>query len=266
MHNAAEHVLEQVNALANQSTSEVEFEVIWVDNGSSDGTLQLVAEAIRGDDRMRVISAPEVQSSYFARNRGVALAKADLVLFCDADDVVDAHWVQSMASALRDLDIAGGALRLGIGKPPVVVSEPLHHFLPAAPTANLGVRKLTFEALGGFNGFIPSGEDWALCWRAQLAGFRFGFAPGAIVLHRPRRTAWERRKQRWTQGRWYRVWSAPFVPVGADAPTVRAASRRIVQQALLPAMRHPRRYHARIALWNMAVISSCLWKPRPLGA
>src|SRR6185295_14385306 len=170
MRNAAEHVLEQVTALANQSAGEVDFEVIWVDNGSSDDTLQLVSDSIRGDDRMRVISAPEVRSSYFARNQGVAAAKGDLVLFCDADDVVDKHWIQSMVTALADLDVVGGSLKFGIDEAATVETAPVHAFLPAARTANLGARKDAFETLGGFNGSMRSGEDWAFCWRAQLAG------------------------------------------------------------------------------------------------
>ena len=112
MRNSADHVLEQVAALANQSAGEVDFEVIWVDNGSSDDTLQLVSDSIRGDDRMRVVSAPEIRTSYFARNQGVAAAKADLVLFCDADDVVDKHWIQSMVAALSDLDVVGGVAQV----------------------------------------------------------------------------------------------------------------------------------------------------------
>ena len=132
MRNTAEHVLEQVTALANQSAGEVDFEVIWVDNGSSDDTLQLVSDSIRGDDRMRVISAPEVRSSYFARNQGVAAAKGDLVLFCDADDVVDKHWIQSMVTALADLDVVGGSLKFGIDEAATVETAPVHAFLPAA--------------------------------------------------------------------------------------------------------------------------------------
>ncbi len=70
-------------------------------------------------------------------------------------------------------------------------------------------------------------------------------------------------KRIWTQGRWYREWVSPFVPLGADAPTIRAALRRTVDQAVLPALKNPRRDHARVALWNLAVISSCLVRPKP---
>jgi glycosyltransferase involved in cell wall biosynthesis len=266
MRNAAQTVLEQVAALAHQSPSEVPFEVIWVDNGSDDETQQLVAEAVRGDRRMRVISAPEVESSYFARNRGVALARADLVLFCDADDVVDEHWVHSMTLALREFDVVGGAVKREVEEEAAVLAEPVHHFLPAAPTANLGIRKSAFEALGGFNSLIRSGEDWALCWRAQVHGFRFGFEPDAVVLYRRRGTDWTRMKKIWMNGRWYRHWASPFVALGADAPTIHAALKRIVDEAVLPAVKHPRRDHARIALWNLAVISSRIVKPKPPSA
>jgi len=263
MRNAAEHVLEQVRALANQAPATIDFEVIWVDNGSSDGTLRLVADSIRDDTRMRVVSAPEVRSSFFARNRGVAHAQADVFLFCDADDVVDQHWVRSMASALADLDVVGGALVSNAdGSVAVEVTAPAHHFLPAGATANMGVRRGAFEALGGFNSLIRSGEDVALCWRAQVRGLRFGFAPDATVLYRRRKTEWARMGQWWIRGRWYREWASPFVDLGADAPTIAASLRRIVNEAIRPAMRHPRRWHARVALWNLAVISSCLVRPR----
>jgi glycosyltransferase involved in cell wall biosynthesis len=262
MRNAAEHVLEQVTALANQDAGGIDFEVIWVDNGSSDETLQLVSDSIREDDRMRVISAPEVRTSYFARNKGVAVAKGDLVLFCDADDVVDKRWIQSMATALADADVVGGFLKLDVDTP-AVAAGPFFGFLPAAPTANLGVRKGAFEAVGGFDGLMRSGGDWAFCWRAQVQGFRFGFGPEAVVLYRRRKTWWARTKQLWTRGRWYGEWAAPFVPLGADAPTIPAAVARIIKYAIRPALRYgPHRDHAHVALWNMAVVSSCMWRPR----
>ena len=126
MRNAAEHVLEQVSRIGEP-------------NGGGDrlrgdlGRQRLFGRnpaarrrATRGDDRMRVVSAPEVRSSYFARNQGVALAQADLLLFCDADDVVDQHWVQSMASALDHLDVVGGALKLDGRRNSGGPAEPVH--------------------------------------------------------------------------------------------------------------------------------------------
>ena len=56
------------------------------------------------------ISAPESALVVLrSKPRALAIAQGDLLLFCDADDVVDKHWVQSMASALADLDVVGGA-------------------------------------------------------------------------------------------------------------------------------------------------------------
>jgi GT2 family glycosyltransferase len=263
MCNAAAYVLEQVAALLKQSPSDLDFEVIWVDNGSTDDTLQRVADAVRADCRMRVISAPEVPSSYHARNRGAQVARADLVLFCDADDVVDEVWVRSMKAALARLDVVGGALMLD-HTTPAVAQGPFFGFLSAAPTANLGIRKDVFEALGGFNGLIPTGEDFALCWRAQLEGFRFGYASNAIVLHRRRATEWARVKRIWTQGRWYADWVAPFVALGADPPTVRAALKRIVDHAVRPMLKQPRREHARVAVWNLGVVASRVRPPKRL--
>ena len=261
MRNAAEVVLEQVAALRKQSGA-TNFEVIWVDNGSHDGTEQLVANATASDPRMRVIAAPEIRSSYFARSQGVAVAQSDLLLFCDADDVVDEHWVRSMTSALAHLDVVGGALKLGINEVAAVPAEPRWGFLPSAPTANLGIRREVYTKLGGFNPRIPFGEDTALCWRAQLQRFRFGFAPDAEVFFRRRSTEWRRIMRIWTSGRWYRDWASPFVALGADAPTISASLRRTIQLVFIPAMKHPRRDHARVLVWNLAIISSRLWRPR----
>jgi len=262
MRDAADHVLDQVAALSHQAPDTVDFEVIWVDNGSRDGTRELVERAIGSDPRMRLVSAPEIGSSYFARNRGIAVARGDRLLFCDADDVVDSHWVQTMARALAYFDVVGGALQSEAGEEPAVKREPYFGFLPAAQTANLAIRRDVLHAIGEFNGHVQSGEDIALCWRAQLHGFRFGFAPNATVLYRRRATEWARLRRIWTQGRWYRVWAGPFIPLGADAATIGASLRRLVTDAALPAVKHPRRYQARAALWHLAVLSSALWRPR----
>ncbi len=101
MYNASHYVLEQLEALASQSVPPDEYEVIWVDNGSTDATATMIGASIRHRPNMRLATAPEVPTSYFARNIGAAHARGDVYLFCDADDVVNHHWVASMTAALR---------------------------------------------------------------------------------------------------------------------------------------------------------------------
>ena len=90
-----------------------------------------------------------------------------------------------------------------------------------------------------------------MCWRAQLRGFRFGFAPDAVVLHRRRPTEWARIEADLDTGRGGT--ESGLRRSSRLAPTLRpsrAALKRIVDLAVLPALKHPRRDHARVAVWN----------------
>jgi len=270
MRNAEPFVLSQIGALAAQSINASEYEVIWVDNGSTTRTWDVVEAAIVDHPNMRLISARRLRSSYFARNEGARAARGALLLFCDADDVVDRSWIASMRSALASHDVVGGAMdfvsldpRRSSSAPssPVVDRAPQHGFLPTTPTANLGVRRSVFEALGGFRSDRASCEDQAFCWRAQVAGFSFNFDPDAIVHYRQRGSEWERFRRIWRSGRWYPVCAGEFVSLGADSPALSPTLRRIWADAFAPALRGPRRRHARVAVWNLAVISAHIARP-----
>ena len=59
-------------------------------------------------------------------------------------------------------------------------------FLPHAGGGGLGVRRTVHEAVGGFDESLPALEDTDYCWRIQLAGHGFHFAPDAVVNIRHR--------------------------------------------------------------------------------
>jgi GT2 family glycosyltransferase len=59
-------------------------------------------------------------------------------------------------------------------------------FLPAGLGANLAVRRQAFDAVGGFAEDLVTGEDVDLCWRLQIAGYRFAVAEAAVVAKRDR--------------------------------------------------------------------------------
>lgn len=193
-YNAAATIGAQLGALARQRTNRT-FEVIVVDNRSTDNTSAAVTAHEADLPALRLLGAQERAGAAYARNVGVREARADLILFCDADDEVDPQWLDSMAAALRTADIVGGALEVERLNSPEVRSgyANLHndlqsgrHALPFATGCSMGIRREVFDQLDGFDESSCPGEDQDLSLRAQLAGFRLAFVPDAVVHYRLR--------------------------------------------------------------------------------
>ncbi len=189
--NGGRYFVEQLEALAGQRSSEP-WEVVVADNGSTDGSLEAAREWSLAHDGFHVVNASGVAGAAAARNAGAAAARGEYLAFCDADDVVQAGWIEAVGRALQDADVAAGRFdfwSLNDFRPPQERSggiRPLG-FLPAGLGANLAVRRAAFDAVGGFDErLVPVGDDTDLCWRLQLQGFRFAEMPDAMVAKRAR--------------------------------------------------------------------------------
>ncbi len=193
--NAAELLPTQLAALERQDY-ERDWEVIVVDNGSTDGTAQ-VATAWADRLPLRIVRAFDRSGAGYARNTGFEAARGDLVVFCDADDEVTKGWLRAMVGASPESDAVGGPLddtklndpairswhRTALAREP----RPAAGFLPAIACANFGVWIDVLEALNGFDeDYAQGAEDTEFCWRLQLAGYRLGFAQQAVVHYRTR--------------------------------------------------------------------------------
>lgn len=82
-----------LNSILNQTF--VDFEVICINDGSTDYSVQYVTEYKKCDERIRLISIPHSGPGY-ARNLGISLSKGDYILFCDADDFIDKNMLAKM--------------------------------------------------------------------------------------------------------------------------------------------------------------------------
>jgi cellulose synthase/poly-beta-1,6-N-acetylglucosamine synthase-like glycosyltransferase len=201
---AGQTIGECLCSLLRQSLPRERYEVIVVDDGSSDDTRQAVQryEVTLLDQRHEGAAA--------ARNRGVAAARGEIVLFTDADCVPDGDWIEEMLRPFEDPEVVGvkGVYRTRQGGilPRFVQCEYEERYEKMArlkqidfvDTYSAGYRRGILLSAGGFDTAYPdaSVEDQELSFRLAERGYRMVFNPRAIVYHRHPETlrAYFRRK------------------------------------------------------------------------
>jgi glycosyltransferase involved in cell wall biosynthesis len=163
-----------------------QFEVIVVDNGSSDGTRELIEQYARTRAEVRYAAEPQPNRGK-ARNRGAQLARGRYLLFCDDDVALPQEWVAAHAAAQR-----GSDARVVNGP---ILNVPSYDFRPRPGpanysraffcTCNVSLPKRAFVDAGGFDeGFDLYGwEDTELGVRLRLAGLQWKFAWKAFLWH-----------------------------------------------------------------------------------
>jgi GT2 family glycosyltransferase len=163
------------------------FEVIVADDGSR-GSL----EGLRARHPRALVAPGPPRNSYSARNRGARSAAAPVLAFCDSDCEPAADWLEAGLAALEHADVVAGRVRRLLPEAPTVWTLlDVDKFLDQerwvragrAVTANLLVRRATFEAVGGFSDDFASGGDFDFVDRCVEAGARLSFASDAVVEH-----------------------------------------------------------------------------------
>ncbi|MFI1736968.1 glycosyl transferase family 2 [Streptomyces sp. 2333.5] len=211
--NAAATLGRQLEALADQDYAGP-WEVIVVDDGSQDGTGEAAAAYRHRLPRLVVVRARGTGGGGVnrARNTGCRHSQGDVLVFCDADDVVAPGWLTAMERALRRAPAAGGALeRVSLNDPVALAARPpkptaaladTFGFLPYPLGANCGARREVWAQLGGFDErYLYGSDDVEFFWRAQLAGRELAFVPDAVVHYQLRSTVRQMARQAFRYGR-----------------------------------------------------------------
>ncbi|MGH2925295.1 MAG: glycosyltransferase family 2 protein [Solirubrobacterales bacterium] len=205
-YNAAETVGEAIRSVTAQTTES--FEVIAVDDGSSDATPELLDEMSKGDPRIRVVRQPNAGPSA-ARNAAIRRASGSYLTFLDSDDLLMPRYLEAMEEIFRrnpdaglayarawvlDEAAGGGRVRRGIWPPPGYVTGSA--LAPDDPVVALAsgnyvgaVQTATREAVervGGLDVDLRQAEDYDLWLRIAIAGFGIVSGPEALAVVRNR--------------------------------------------------------------------------------
>jgi len=205
-YNRADFLRQTLAGIAAQQFPRDHYEVLVIDNNSRDRTRDVVAEFAEARPAPRYLHEPQ-QGLDHARNRAIAEARGEIILFGDDDILVQPDWLAQMAVPL----LADSAQQIGAvggevipvfpdGLPPWVAEwhSPLAFRADTGPLpahqspmgANMAFPKWIFERLGPFHtaldraaGNYFSGGDTEMIRRVRAAGLEVWFAPGAAVRH-----------------------------------------------------------------------------------
>lgn len=182
-----------LNNLEKQTVSQENYEIIVVDNGSNINTDNF--KDIFPQVKLAYESKP---GSYAARNRGILLAKGEILAFTDSDCIPNKNWIENgieKLSTLSEKSIVAGKINMfykDSQRPnSVEIYDCITHLQQEkiveeahfAATANLFTYKKVFESVGLFNSELKSGGDAEWGKRAYSYGYSIVYADNCCVAH-----------------------------------------------------------------------------------
>ncbi len=161
------------------------FEIIIVDDASSDGTSDLI-----NTYPVKHIKLSKSMGSAKARNIGIKSAKYEIIALTDSDCMVTPTWLKELVPFIKNYDIVGGLVKFRdyaehritpTSHLTTLVEIKIDSDINFINTSNILFRKSVWQSLGGFKKYRL--EDVDFSWRALKMGLRAYYIPRGIVLH-----------------------------------------------------------------------------------
>lgn len=208
LYNKADYVRRTLESILTQSYTN--YEVVIVDDGSTDGSLDVVRDFVRNDgmsrlrlndphalndDRLKILTQSN-SGVAAARNNGVAKSHGEYVCFLDADDWWEPNFLEEMDKLIREYPEAGlyamnyvyykpGKTHVALKMERGYINYPeayLHSTAMPVWTGAACMQRKVFDDMGGFPAGIKLGEDFLL-WAKTALHYKVAFCEKALVYY-----------------------------------------------------------------------------------
>jgi GT2 family glycosyltransferase len=184
------------------------FEVLFVDNGSTDGSVDFIRERYSSNKRLHIIQNEENLGFAEGNNSGTRNAKGTYVALVNTDARVEPSWLKELVKAIQPADIGAAQSKLLLMESPNLMDcaggfidyYGYHHFevgykqeankynrsyeIFYAKGAGMIIKKEVFKSAGMFDPKIfMYFDETDLCWRVRLNGYKVIFVPTSLVYH-----------------------------------------------------------------------------------
>ena len=226
--NEARRIASCIESLIGQDYPQELVTIFVVDNGSSDGTEDIVREF------PVTLLAERMKGSAAARNRAFREGSGHLVAFLDGHCVANNGWISAMATQFADLRIGGvqacinntatdsrvlsyltGSGMVDNDRVLEDTVQGMRNVYPWILSGNCMYRRSAVERVGGFDATLPACEDVDLAWKVVLSGYLLTYCGEASVIHYNDDDWGAFAKKSWRQGRGSAVLARRYLPHGA---------------------------------------------------
>jgi len=193
--NRQKSLIRMLESLFTQTIPQENFEIIIVNDGSTDDTEKIILDLIKSHPNINYIKQSN-KGIASARNKGIINSNGDIIGFTDDDCIVDPSWIENAVESLKNPAFCGVQGKT-LPESKIDQKKLIFHYVHAVKntgkeksksyqTCNIFHRKKVLNEISGFDEKLRYGSDDDLAFRLIRKGYKIHFDENVLVYHEVR--------------------------------------------------------------------------------